>query len=86
MDNEREQITSDDIDWLDMPYAEEGLMVAGMMIDIIKELGLDEHITREDALLIFDAADIWREALDHIAKNTARRLEINALEEMWELN
>ena len=41
-----EQISKDDIEWLDDPFADEGLMAAGMMIDIIKEYGLDEYIVR----------------------------------------
>ena len=81
-----EQISKDDIDWLDMPFADEGLMSAGMMIDIIQEYGLGEHITKDDALLIFDAADIWREALDHVLRNAARKQEVNELETIWELN
>ena len=83
---DEKHLSADDIDWLDLPYADEGLMAAGMMIDIIIQHDLGDHISREDALLIFDAADIWREALDHVISSTIRRSEINALEEMWELN
>ena len=92
-----EQFSKDDIDWLDLPFADEGLMSAGMMIDIIREYGLGDQISREDALLIFDAADIWREALDHVLRNAAKRQdkavstaqaheEIEMLEELWKLN
>jgi len=83
---EDEQISKDDIGWLDDPFADEGLMAAGMMIDMIKEYGLDKYISKEDALTIFDAADIWREALDHVLKSAARRQEVEELEELWTLN
>ena len=81
-----EPISSDEIGWLDDPFADEGLMAAGMMIDIIREYGLGEYITKHDALTIFDAADIWRDALEHVLKNAAARQEVKELETIWELN
>ena len=81
-----EPISSDEIGWLDDPFADEGLMAAGMMIDIIREYGLGEYITKHDALTIFDAADIWRDALEHVLKNAAARQEVKELETLWELN
>ena len=81
-----EPISKDEIAWLDDPFADEGLMAAGMMIDIIREYGLGDYINKDDALTIFDAADIWREALNHVLKNAAARQEVKELEALWELN
>jgi hypothetical protein len=85
-DKNDKPLTGDDIDWIDAPFAEEGLEVAGVMLAIIKEMGMVAHTSREDLLEVFDAADVCREVLHRVLTNAVRNEEVAQLEEIWELN
>lgn len=85
-DEKRPPISADDIDWIDLPFSEEGLEIAGLMLSMIKEYGMIDHVDPEDILTVFDAADICREVIDRTLHRAVRNEEVKELEEIWELN
>ena len=85
-DEKKPPISADDIDWIDLPFADEGLEIAGLMLSIIKEYDMIDHCDVEDILSVFDAADICREVIDRTLHRAVRNEEVSKLEEIWELN
>ena len=85
-DEKKPPISADDIDWIDLPFADEGLEVAGLILAIIKEYDMVEYCDVEDILSIFDAADICREVIDRTLQRAVRNQEVKELEKIWELN
>lgn len=84
--DEEDKISRDDLPWLDDEFADEALFIAGYIVDVIKEHGLSAHITKQEALEIFEVADIAREVMGRVMVAAARNQEVEQLEEIWALN
>ena len=84
--DEEDKISRDDLPWLDDEFADEALFIAGYIVDVIKEQGLSAYITKQEALEIFDVADIAREVIGRVMVAASRNQEVEQLEEIWALN
>lgn len=84
--DEEDKISRDDLPWLDDEFADEALFIAGYIVDVIKEQGLSAYITKQEALEIFDVADIAREVMGRVLVAAKRNQEVEQLEEIWALN
>jgi len=84
--DEEDKISRDDLPWLDDEFADEALFIAGYIVDVIKEQGYSAYITKQEALEIFDVADIAREVMGRVLVAAKRNQEVEQLEEIWALN